>query len=373
MEQPKIIISSCGTSVLTNQTNNELRGLINQLANAKESYLSEDQKNRLDTHVKERQILIEKIQNPNEAKKLSAELNGIITYYNGNLGLKEGTPDQHFLVVSDTYLGKSVGNIIRSWLESHGFTVQVISPEGFVTDNQDNFRDAMTWLIKWCQETLTGYQKSGYRIVFNLTGGFKSAQGFLQTIGMFYADEIIYIFETGTLLTIPRLPIELDTKGTVGQHFNAFRQLGQKQDLSMEICQGIPETLLLQIDNKVCLSEWGELIWQKAKFGYYSEKLVEPFSKNIIYTEQFRRSVRKLQLSPDRYEVLNQRLDQLNVVIQKKASNSRGLDFKALVSNPLPPATHECDIWSDWEHRLFGHYIFDRQFQIDDIRRGLHH
>lgn len=371
MKQPKIIVSSCGTSVLTHQTNG-MRRLINQCANAKEPDLSKEQKERLKTHIEERQTRVREIQDLDEAKKISAELNGIITYYGGDLSSQKGMPDLHFLITSDTYLGKSVGSIIRSWLESHGFVVQEISPEGFVTDNQDSFRDAMTWLIKWCQETLTGYQKSGYQIVFNLTGGFKSAQGFLQTIGMFYADETIYIFETGTLLTIPRLPIKLDTKGTVGKHLGAFRQLGQKQDLSIDSCQGIPETLLFKIDNKVCLSAWGELIWQKAKSSYYGKDLIEPFSENLIYTERFKRGVEKLLLSTDRYEVLNQRLDQLNLVVQKKVSNLRGLDFKPLTSNPIPPSTHECDVWSDREDRLFGHYISDRRFEIDDIRRGLH-
>jgi len=372
MGKAKIIVSSCGTSILTNKTDDKLRSLIVQCANAKESDLSKEQKERLDAHVKERQTHVGEIQNLDEAKTISAELNGIVTYYNGNLNQKKGIPDQHFLIVSDTYLGEGVGNIIRSWLEHKGFAVQVISPKGFVTNAQDSFRDAMTWLIKWCQETLTGYQKGGYQIVFNLTGGFKSAQGFLQTIGMFYADETIYIFETGTLLTIPRLPIKLDIKGIVGQHLELFRQLGQKQDLPIDICQGIPETLLLQADDKACLSEWGELIWQKAKSSYYSEKLLEPFSENLIYIEQFRRSVEKLRLPPDHYEMLNQRLDQLNFVVQEKAGNLRGLDFKALVSNPRPPSTHECDIWSNSEHRLFGHYIDNHKFQIDNIGRGLH-
>ena len=45
---------------------------------------------------------------------------------------------------------------------------------------------------------MPGYRQSHYRVVFNLVGGFKSLQGYMNTLGMFYADEIIYIFEAPT-------------------------------------------------------------------------------------------------------------------------------------------------------------------------------
>jgi hypothetical protein len=68
-------------------------------------------------------------------------------------------------------------------------------------------------VIRWCQDTLPGYRESGYHIVFNLTGGFKSIQGWMQTLGMFYADEIVYIFETGKEL----LPGPARTLGSPGK------------------------------------------------------------------------------------------------------------------------------------------------------------
>jgi CRISPR/Cas system-associated protein Csm6 len=64
-------------------------------------------------------------------------------------------------------------------------------------------------------------------VVFNLTGGFKSVQGFLQAISSFYADETIYIFQfSSELLQIPRLPIKLDTQGIIDENLTIFRRLG---------------------------------------------------------------------------------------------------------------------------------------------------
>ena len=370
MNKPRIIVSSCGTSILTNQIDNDLRTFINSLANRKGSELSEEDKRKLDEHARSRQEQLMSTTSLKQIKKLSAELNGIITYYDSNLKPKNGAPDQHFLVVSDTYLGEKVGETVKLWLESYGFNVQTPPFPGFNTDDLESFRDAMTQLVKWCQETLEGYRESGYHIAFNLTGGFKSAQGFLQTIGMFYADESFYIFETGTLLAIPRLPIKLDTDGIVRQHLDVFRNLGLGEELTLESCKAIPETLLLQIGDQVSLSVWGQLVWQQSKERLYEKGLLEPLP-SIVYSDNFRKSVQKQSLTPSYLATLNDRLDRLSLVTQQKGANLKGLDFKALKGNPRPPSTHECDIWAGDERRLFGHYE-NGGFIIDDIARGLH-
>jgi hypothetical protein len=193
----------------------------------------------------------------------------------------------------------------------------------------------------------------------------------LQTIGMFYADESFYIFETGKLLVIPRLPIKLDTDGIIEQHLEAFRQLGLGEPLSTSETIGIPETLLFEIDrDSHILSEWGELVWQRAKERVFTETLLEPLP-GIAFSEGFRKGIEKQNLTSSHLATLNERIDRLSLVVQGKSANLKGLDFKALKGNPKPPSTHECDIWSGDERRLFGHYA-GKIFIIDNIARGLH-
>ncbi|MBK8043622.1 MAG: hypothetical protein IPK21_13770 [Haliscomenobacter sp.] len=90
--------------------------------------------------------------------------------------------------------------------------------------------EAIKDLLKWCDETLPGYRTAGYEIIFNLTGGFKSLQGYLNTIGMFYADRIVYIFESGQeVIAIPKLPVKLEM-GIFYEQASIFLQLSQTSD-----------------------------------------------------------------------------------------------------------------------------------------------
>jgi putative CRISPR-associated protein (TIGR02619 family) len=364
-----IILSTCGTSILTNSADNDIRSLVNYNANARREALDEATQKKLESYIAQRREAILATTNLDEAKKQSAELNGIISYYKGQLSGR--SQDMHYLIVSDTFLGQQVGEIIQSWLEQQGLSVQIEKFSGLVTNNLPNFRSAMTNLIKWCQETLPGYRMSQYHIVFNLTGGFKSAQGFMQTIGMFYADESIYIFETGdNLLRIPKLPIQLDINLTIKQNNKTFRLLGMGQALPAGDVHGIPETLLFEDNGEVILSEWGELVWQQGKRQLYESNLLEPLP-GLSYSETFMKNLEKQNLTDTCLATLNERLDQLSLVVQRQGTNPSSLDFKALKGNPKPPSTHECDIWSGDERRLFGHYE-NGQFVIDDIARGLH-
>ena len=362
-----LILSTCGTSILTNGADNNIRTLVNRNANAKLEALAPDDLGRLEAHIHERHAAL-RAATPAEAKRSSAELNGILSYYGGQLIERER--DQHVLIISDTFLGEAVGEIICSWLNEQGLRAQVQKFTGLVTDDYASFRNAMIQLIRWCQETLPGYRSAGYRVVFNLTGGFKSAQGFMQTVGMFYADESVYIFETGSLLRIPRLPIRLDIDGIMAQHGDNLRLLGHGQTLSTQEVTGIPETLLFEVDGEATLSEWGELVWQQSKRALYGRDLLAPLP-GLRFSDGFVKSVERQRLTSDQLAVLNERLDQLSFVSQGKGSNLRGLDFKALKGDPKPPSTHECDIWSGDERRLFGHYA-DNIFVVDDIARGLH-
>jgi hypothetical protein len=166
--------------------------------------------------------------------------------------------------------------------------VDVYVPEGLSTADPSTFSKGMKKLIRWCEDTIPGYRDAGYRVVFNLTAAFKSLQGYLNIMGMFYADEMVYIFETGAqLLSIPRLPLQVN--------INALREsrmelamMAQGHIFPFEQVASIPDGLL-EIDNQgsATLSDWGELIWNRVRQELLGEDLL-PFPR-LQYTDTFRR------------------------------------------------------------------------------------
>lgn len=119
----------------------------------------------------------------------------------------------------------------------------------------------------------------GYRVIFNLVGGFKSLQGYMNTFGAFYADEVIYIFESPTadLIKIPRLPIQIDTT-VIQNHRVQFAMMDAEKLYPLEELEGIPETLLELIAEKgqtyAGLSAWGQLIWNRTKSDLLTKELL---------------------------------------------------------------------------------------------------
>ncbi len=96
----------------------------------------------------------------------------------------------------------------------------------------------------------------------------------LQTIGMFYADEIIYIFESGSsLLRIPKLPVKIDTHGVIEQNITIFRLL-ELGEITYENVLNIPEIFWVKIDGEVGFSPWGKIAWLRAKDSLYEKKAV---------------------------------------------------------------------------------------------------
>ena len=363
-----VMISPCGTSTLTKQANGEIRELLIKTANSREQDLSAAEKSILEKYIDQRRSEILQADIANVCKS-SAELNGILSYYNHHIPPKN---DIHFLLATATYQGQKTASIIQAWLEEHGCCVQIASVSQYLNvNNAENFRIAMGELVEWAETTLPGYRKSHYKIVFNITGGFKGVNSFLQAMGMFYADECVYIFESSNeLLRIPRLPVKLDPEGIIRENLLLFRRLAQGETLPLAMCRDIPETLLCQVGDEVVLSAWGKLLWNRCKDEYYSEELLEPLSPKIRYSETFKRTF--ASLPPDRKRIVNERLDQLSHYLDTNQNNPDSLNFKALKGNPRPPSTHECNAWSDLDaQRIFGHFEHET-FVIDRLDKGLH-
>lgn len=219
------------------------------------------------------------------------------------------------------------------------------------TNNLAGFQTAMSELVKDCDEILPGYRKSGYHIVFNLTGGFKSVQGFLQTLGMFYADESIYIFESGKeLLRLPRLPVRFDLLDTIQQHLFLFRRLAAGLPVKVTDCVDIPETLIFTDSEDATLSVWGELVWRQMYRKLYDAQLLSPPSSRICFSNGFEESVNKLPL--ERKIMINERIDQLARYLELGHKNNlNSLQYQPIRNKEKLPSTHEFYAWSDQDAR----------------------
>lgn len=277
----KIIFSTVGTSLLTNKASKELRPRINKSSNLlmlDEQLLAEIQ--ALKTDIESDLAAC----NEDTIKRISAELNSIACYYGGLENADKN--DIHYLIVTDTYLGRLTGTILKKYLKKYFTMVEVLELKDFSTRNKESFLEGIKQLGQKCYEIIPGYRKNGYEIIFNLTGGFKSLIGYMNIFGMFYADKIVYIFETGEqLIEIPKLPIE-PAPNTFEKHKKEMFYLEAKQEVNEDDLADMPEAFLDKAYGKAALSIWGQLLWNQEK-ETVGENLIE--HPNLSYDNNFRK------------------------------------------------------------------------------------
>ncbi len=369
-----LIISTCGTSTLTNLADENTRKLVTIHANAKQlsDIKSEDDLDKLKVLINTAGTKLGSA-DVRDTKRASAELNGILSFHGDRLPLD--SRDIYILLHTDTWLGTSAAELLQSKLESYHINPQLQRIKSLNTISRTAFDNGLCNLITWAYQTIPGYRSIKYRTIFNLAGGFKSVQGFMQTLGMFYADEIIYIFETGSeLLRIPRLPIDLDAAAQKIMTTNAiaFRRLDiLGPQINKTIPKDIPETLLYTLEDATELSPWGKLLWSAFKDSLYKEKLLDSPTQQIRFNNLFRKDTEGL--SPDRLFILNQRIDDMTRFMDSTDHpNPPRLDIKPLRNNPKPPSTHEADAWADADcRRIYFHYESNIAV-LDQLGKPLH-
>lgn len=281
-----VIVSTVGTSLLTNPAEDALRKALNKCTNFSKADFPEDV---LEQVIELEGNLQHRLPDMDTAglRNISAELNGLLGIYDGTF---ENAPasDIHFLICTDTFLGKIAGKLLQSFLKKKFSFVELYIPTGLSTADKSHFQRGVKELLTWCEETVKGYRQSGYTVIFNLTGSFKSLQSYLNTFGIFYADQIVYIFETGNeMLDIPKLPISIDEQ-LFKKRASIFAQLYCDKFFDMQEIQDIPLTLLEEMDEtKVGLSTWGRLAWNNVKEKILSEKLLN--FPVIAYEDSFKK------------------------------------------------------------------------------------
>ncbi|EAW35830.1 putative CRISPR-associated protein [Lyngbya sp. PCC 8106] len=317
---PQLIISTVGTSLLTNQIDPDIHPRnwlerLNEAANytVEEMEYYPDVQDILETL---KQRVEDKLYNENteddKIREISAELNGIYGIYEYT---EKSQQDQHWLIATDTAQGEIAANIVQSFLESKGMRVQVYAPDNLSTRSTEKFKDGIDELLKWADQTLLVQKKSGDEIRFNLVGGFKALQGYLNTIGMFYADEIIYIFEGNSeLVKIPRLPIEFK-KSVIKPVQFALMATEVGIWVKRSELEGVEpaDTLLFIVDDEATLTNWGRLTWNNCKDDFLTTKNLLEFPK-IKYEQSFEKDYQKNATDA------NKKLDLHEVIAEVSAS-----------------------------------------------------
>ena len=372
---PTLMITTCGTSLLTNYARGDaaLAEIVKQSANTTSQGATPEITRAIGEALQKcsHKLATSTVR---DVRSASAELNGLLGFYKNEW--PGANADQHILLHTDTLQGKGVAEVLESYLRKNGLNAWPQTFKGLRTDTLENFQQGLIGVIEWCHEALPGYREKRYKVVFNLTGGFKSIQGWMQTLGMFYADEIIYIFESGKeLLRIPRIPVALD-KAVVEEIQNNlpfFRRLAIKLPCkTADIPGDIAGAFLYKPGDKIELSAWGRLMWGPARATLYREKVHASPDIRIVYSQRFRDACSKLTAEDQRWNV-NERIDDLALYLAGgRTNNPKRLDYKKLQGRGRGNSTHEIDAWPQspaW--RIFLHEDGDKVV-LDDLAEGMH-
>lgn len=369
-----LVVSTCGTSVVINKAAGPLRREINKLTNKTEGELDSAEKQFIDAQVKAVDVILPEC-GVEDFRKLSAEINGLAALHGGSFA--QAGSSRNILIHSDTYLGRHCADLIARWCERQGLNVSTRRVPGLNTAEFASFQVAMSELAHWCISEIAPQRSPHCRVVFNLTGGFKSLQGFMQTLGMFYADEIVYLFETSReLLRIPRLPLNIDTSALdeIHHNFDIFRRLSLQDKVTNLEGRSISETMLFSMEGEgYALSAWGEIFWDRYRLNRYGDRLFpSPLPGRIIFSPEFVKQAERFKNDRGKTMELNERIDDLaRFLLRNMRDCPKRLSFKALKGSPVPGSTHEFYAWSTggaW--RVFCHMQGDA-VHIDTLREHL--
>lgn len=290
-----LIVSTVGTSLLTNQIDDEFdsESSASQLlatVNASEEDIQKYYPDVMSilTNLEERAEQGLDEDDPFRIRDLSAELNGIYSFYTNDLS--QARDDAHILVATDTAQGKITARLLADHLRSKGIgNVCIMTADKLSIANERIFSEGIADLLlkSHLQKTIEDYRKDKYDICFNLVGGFKALQGFFNVIGMFYADEIIYVFEgSNELIKIPKLPITIDPNKL--EPYKVPMAMMNAGDIraSWEHAKKVPSDWVINDDKDITLSTWGTLLWSQCKESLLSEKLLD--FPNFIYEKSFK-------------------------------------------------------------------------------------
>jgi len=180
----QLVVTSCGLSLLSNSARQSgIDPFPWQMANMREQDLTLTTWQLADSIADAARSCLAGA-DANGLKRLSAELNVLLRLYNHDLGAARG--DMHYLLSSDTYLGRFATALLEEWLRGHDLVVNTVLLRGLTMGNAFDPKFGIDHLIRWVSDIIPGYRDRGYRVVFNVVGGFKVIQAYLNILGMLY-------------------------------------------------------------------------------------------------------------------------------------------------------------------------------------------
>lgn len=356
MIEQLLLISTCGTSLLTHGVNDEDRKWLTKIANDTVAN-NPDMEPRLQSIVAERRERL-KAADKAERRKMSAELNGIEAV----LERYKPKRTEHILVHTDTASGTATAELVQEVLNNQA---TLISECGLQTKNLTSFREALAELTKKLDELVQEYHSKKYFVVFNLTGGFKALNGYLQTLAMISADRCVFLFEgSSELMEIPRLPVKLAELDELRKYSTIFRRIEIGYSVPAKEAEGIPETLLMVVGEQVMMSTLGEVAWSRHRAKLFEEELLPTLSTRIRISDSVKKTFETLEKKQKIH--VNDAMDDFSAHLDNNRALLKAHKFDTIKGNPVPGSTHELYAWSDGAAgRLFGHYengifVFDK-------------
>ena len=175
------VVTTIGTSLLSNLAGQGDAVVLREASNLAEEELSPGQRRTIDEiTAKARDALGEADPGKDRFLRACAELEGLHALCGDRLTTDEGRSDLHYLIATDTALGHRIGELIASSLRRMGQNVELVVPVGLSTRSQASFTAGLRRVVRWCESTLVGQREMGRRVVFHLSGGFKSLLGGAQ-------------------------------------------------------------------------------------------------------------------------------------------------------------------------------------------------
>jgi putative CRISPR-associated protein (TIGR02619 family) len=335
----KIIFHTIGTSLFTNFTRHSLEDnkLLIKHLNKREEELSITDKVLIDHYFALiKQTIVDK--SKEELSLLSAETNAIVKYFEDcQRRNKSYSVIQHYLIVTDTYIGQRVGEMLKLAIENNHNLGQSISSAEIKkikylnTDSISNFKLGLSELTKEVLDLINYYGGDRKLFTFNLSGGFKGVLAYLNTIANIYAEETIYIFENGKdLLVIPSFPVEKlspENMQIIQDNFEVLRRLNNNHRINFSQLSKL-DNFYVETDGNLCdFTNYGRMIFNQYKQVAYGQKIYTPTHKRISFGKKFIESI--MSLTKNELRLINEQLDLLSRYCEH-GINPKKLDYKKL-------------------------------------------
>lgn len=340
-----------GARTLEGETGVRVRGLLNAHANCSEPPSDPD----LLRYFADRRESVLALSLEHLSRE-SAEINGLAAIYGRDPNRLASSRDFHYLVATDTGIGQEAASLVATCMRRLGLNVvTTLVPAGLRTDDRLGFRGGVSVLMRHLADICGDRESRAVPVVFHLSGAFKSIVGAMVAAGMIYADEICMLFESSSdLMVIPRLPFDLEASvlSDLRARPEAVRRLGNGETLPLDACARVPEALYIADDGQAIISEWGELIWERARQKLYREGLWPSPSELVTFGTAFERSVSRL--TEEEYYGLNKTVDEL---VRHMAARRAGQTY-----NPRSLRVHPVRSHPDWHEAYPGWDTADRLY-----------